>query len=406
MAFNYIIGYASSLAPHLNILLLFGLAIFLGTAGARIFQKFNIPQVVGCIVVGIILANSTNLITRRTIEILEPFTMLALGFIGFMIGGELRGDVFKKYGRQFFILLFAQGLGAFFFTAFVTAALIWFTKKDLNLAISMGLIFGAIGSATAPAATTNVLWEYKTRGPLTAAILAIVALDDALALVLYRASTAAADTIMGLRSESLLVTAGTVFAEIAGAVLLGFAAGVILFFLLKVIRLEDKILGFSIALLMLITGLSMIPGIDPILPAMVFGITIANLAPRQSKNTFNLVEKFSPPVYTAFFVLAGAHVEFAKIVPWILVMVVGYTVSRAIGKIAGAWYGAKISAAAATVRKYMGICLLPQAGVAIGLAIQSPRCYGNRTHKNPRGYAAARDTEGLQHKRQCLLSGY
>jgi CBS domain-containing protein len=102
---------------------------------------------------------------------------------------------------------------------------------------------------------------------------------------------------------------------------------------------------------------------------MTLGITMANLAPRQSKGAFNLVKGFSPPIYTAFFVLAGAHMQFGLIAGWMVVMVVVYTVLRAGGKIAGSWFGAKVADAPAVVRKYLGICLLPQAGVAIGLAI-------------------------------------
>ena len=99
--------------------------------------------------------------------------MFALGIIGFMIGGELRGDVFKKYGRQFFVILFSQGISAFVLVAAVTSAAGWLITKDAFSSIAVGLVLGAIASATAPAATGNVLWQYKTRGPLTAAILAI-----------------------------------------------------------------------------------------------------------------------------------------------------------------------------------------------------------------------------------------
>jgi CBS domain-containing protein len=233
----------------------------------------------------------------------------------------------------------------------------------------MGLVLGAIASATAPAATANVLWEYKSRGPLTATVLAIVALDDALALVLYRGAATGAKALMGAGGESVLATTALLLGEIVAAVILGFLAGILLYWLLKFVRAEDKILEFAISCLLLVVGISMIPGIDPILPAMTLGITIANLMPRESKGMFGLVEKFSPPVYIAFFVLAGAHMEFRRLAGWVLIMILVYVVSRAGGKMAGSWFGAKYSGAPAAVRKYLGICLLPQAGVAIGLAI-------------------------------------
>ena len=354
---------------HLNLVLLFGLVILGGTFGARLFQKFHIPQVVGCIVVGILLGDVFNLITPERIETLKPFTMFALGVIGFMIGSELRGDVFKKYGKQFFIILFSQGIGAFLLVAVVTSIAMWLFKFDTLTSVAVGLVLGAIASATAPAATVNVLWEYKTRGPLTAAVLAIVALDDALALLLYRGAATGAKALMGTAGGSVLAATLLLLGEIVGAIALGFLAGVLLYFLLKFVRADDKILEFTIASLLLVVGISMIPGIDPILPAMTLGITVANLMPRESKGTFKLVEKFSPPIYVSFFVLAGAHMKFGKLAFWLVIIIVAYTLCRAAGKVVGCWFGARYSGAPAVVRKYLGICLLPQAGVAIGLAI-------------------------------------
>jgi Kef-type K+ transport system membrane component KefB len=354
---------------HLNLALLFGLIVLGGTLGARLSQKFHVPQVVGCIVVGILLGYGLGLVTPGRIQNLEPFTMFALGLIGFMIGAELRAEVFRKYGKQFFIILFSQGLGAFVLVAVAISIAAWLVTRNWYSSIAIGLVLGAIASATAPAATVNVLWEFKTRGPLTAAVLAIVALDDALALLLYRGAATGAKALMGTGDGSVLTTVLVLFGEIVGAVLLGCLAGVILFFLLKFVRADDKILEFSISCLLLVVGLSMIPKIDPILPAMTFGITIANLMPRRSKYTFNLVQKFTPPIYTAFFVLAGAHMEFGKTTGWMVVMIILYTIFRAAGKVFGAWFGAHYSKAPVVVRRFLGICLLPQAGVAIGLAI-------------------------------------
>jgi len=361
---------------HLNLVLLFGLIVLAGTFGARLFQKLHIPQVVGCIMVGILLGDCLRLITPRTIDALEPFTMFALGLIGFMIGAELRGDVFKKYGKQFFIILFSQGIGAFLLVAIGASAVMWFLTHNLRISIAVGLVLGAIASATAPAATVNVLWEYKTRGPLTAAVLAIVALDDALALLLYRGAATGAKALMGTGHDSVLSTTLLLLGEIVGAVLLGFLAGVSLYFLLKFVRADDKILEFVIGCLLLVVGISMIPKIDPILPAMILGITMANLAPRESKSTFGLVRKFSPPIYTSFFVLAGAHMEFSRLAFWVVIMIVVYVLCRAVGKIVGSGFGARYSRAPAAVRKYLGICLLPQAGVAIGLAILAGQQFG------------------------------
>jgi Kef-type K+ transport system membrane component KefB len=361
----------------LNIVLLFGLVILSGAFGARLFQKFHIPQVVGCIVIGIFLGEILGLITPSTIEELEPFMMFALGIIGFMIGAELRGEVFKKYGRQFFIILFSQGIGAFLLATIGGATVAWLITGSLTESIAVGLVLGAIASATAPAATVNVLWEYKTKGPLTTAILAIVALDDALALLLYRGAATGAKALTGTGQDSVLGTTLILLGEIAGAVMLGFLAGLLLYLLLKFVKAEDKILDFALASLLLVVGISIIPGIDPILPAMTLGITVANLMPRQSKATFSIVEKFAPPIYISFFVIAGAHMEFGRITSWMILMILVYVLCRAAGKMTGAWFGGKWSHAPAAVRRYLGICLLPQAGVAIGLAILASQQFGS-----------------------------
>ncbi len=354
---------------HLNVILLFGVVILGGTFASKLFQLMHIPQVVGCIFVGVLLGDVFRVISPQMLEYLEPFTMFALGVIGFMIGSELRGDIFRKYGRQFFVILFSQGLGAFILVTAGVSLLVYMFTEDIYLSVAMGMVLGAIASATAPAATVNVLWEYKTRGPLTVAVLAIVALDDALALLLYRGAATGAKAVMGIGEGSAMAKTLFLFGEILGAVLLGFLAGVTLYWLLKLVRADDKILSFGIGSLLIVVGISIIPDIDPILPAMVFGITLANLAPRQSKGTFSLVERFSPPVYTSFFVLAGAHMEFAHLNKWIIGLICVYILTRAIGKMAGSWLGARWSHAPAAVRKYLGLCLLPQAGVAIGLAI-------------------------------------
>ena len=365
-------GATGELELYLNVTLLFGLIILGGVLGARLFQRLRIPQVVGCIVVGIILGQDVlNVITEARVEALEPFTKFALGIVGFMIGAELRADVFRKYGRQFFIILFSQGFGAFILVAVATAAITWIIHRDLRTSIALGVVLGAVASATAPAATVNVLWEYKTRGPLTAAILAIVALDDALALLLYKGSATGAKALLGIADSSVMGTTAVLLGEILGTALLGFLAGVLLWYLLKFIRAEDKILEASIACLLLVVGISMVVKMDPILPAMVFGITLANVAPRQSKSVFELVNKFSPPVYISFFVLAGAHMELGRL-GWSTVAITAtYVVFRAGGKVIGAWAGAKYCRMPSSVQKYLGICLLPQAGVAIGLAIIS-----------------------------------
>jgi len=361
---------------HLNIILLMGLAIFFGTAGAGIFQKFRIPQVVGYVVIGLIIGESgLNLVGRDTVEALSSFNMFALGIIGFMIGGELRREVFQKYGKQFFIILCSEGIAAFVLVALVSGLATWHFTGNVYNSIAMALVLGAIASATAPAATVNVLWEYKTRGPLTSTVLAIVALDDGLSLLLYGLGSSIAAAFLGKTSGSIWITVGTAIYEIVGAIILGVLAGSLLSFILKRIKESDKALAFTVSSVLLVIGLSIALKLGSILAAMTLGVTIANLTRRRRENTFELVEKFAPPIYVLFFVLAGAHLVLGEITWWMMVMVLVYLFGRTVGKIFGSWFGAKQSNAPEVVRRYLGLCLLSQAGVAIGLAIISSQLF-------------------------------
>jgi len=357
---------------HLPIILILGMAIFLGTVGARIFQKLRIPQVVGYIVIGLIIGEPfLKIINSETIAKLENFNMFALGIIGFMIGGELKFDIFRKYGKQFVSILFSEGLVTFgVVSVLVTfACQIFMPEGNWHLSIAMGLVLGAISSATAPAATVDVFWEYKTRGPLTQTVLAIVALDDGLALLIFGFASSAASALTGSGESSLLVGILTPFYEIIGAVVLGVLTGIVLVFVLKYILEPDKILAFSLASVMLIIGLSSALHVDSILSAMALGATIANGLPKRSKSTFDLVGKFAPPIYVLFFVLVGAGMQLTAMKSWVIILATIYVIGRTFGKFIGSWFGARISNAPDVVRKYCGLCLFSQAGVAVGLSI-------------------------------------
>ena len=364
---------------HLNIFLLMGLAIFFGTAGARIFQRFHIPQVVGYVVIGLIIGESgLNVIGRDTVATLSSFNMFALGIIGFMIGGELKRDVFQKYGRQFFVILCSEGLAAFVLVGLATGFAAWCLTGNLHNSIAMALVLGAIASATAPAATVNVLWEYKTRGPLTSTVLAIVALDDALALLLYGVASSIAAAFLGKADGSIWIAVLTALFEIVGAIVLGVLAGSLLSLILNRIRESDKALAFTVSSVLFVIGLSITLKLGSILAAMTLGVTIANLTRRRKENTFELVEKFAPPIYVLFFVLAGAHLVLREITGWTIVIVLIYLIGRTAGKIFGSWFGAKLSKAPEVVRRYLGFCLLSQAGIAIGLAIISSQLFAGQ----------------------------
>ena len=360
---------------ELNTLLLLGVAIFGGTIGGRLFQRIRIPQVVGYIIIGIAVGTTgIKLITPEALEKFQPFNNFALGLIGFLIGGELKKETVIKYGKQFTAILFLEALGAFFMVGglvFLVSLLIF---HNLALALALGLLLGAISSATAAAGTTDVLWEYKTRGPLTTTLLGIVALDDILALFLFAIVSSVAGILTGGESGNITAEVIKLFYEIGGAVILGLLAGYGLARLLRNYRDEERILTFSIGGILLVLGLSSILKLDMILSAMVMGVVISNVAPRKSKEVFKLMEKIAPPVYVLFFVFVGAKLDLGSIPPTIIILLLAYLLGRSGGKMIGAWLGGLVSQAVPTVRKYLSFCLFSQSGVAIGLSIVA----GNR----------------------------
>ena len=357
-------------ASHVPILLLVGLAVVAGEFGARVFRFLRIPQVVGYIVIGILVGKSgLGLIGDGDIQALTPVTFFALGVIGFLVGSELSAGVFRKYGKQFFVILFAEGLGAFLLVGAASALVAYAVTGDAAGAAALGMVLGAIASATAPAATVDVLWEHKTLGPLTTTVLAIVALDDILSLLLFSVASGVAARMMGGTSSTLLSGLGHTAYEIGGAVLQGVLAGFLLNLILRHTREKGRSLTYLVGVIALLLGFSLLLELDVIMPAMVLGVTLVNLAPRRIKAAREVIERFAPPIFVVFFVVVGAKLSIASMPTWLWWLVLAYVFGRTAGKISGAWMGARVARAQATVRKYLGLCLFSQAGVAIGLAI-------------------------------------
>lgn len=361
---------------HLNILFLLGLALFGGTIGGRIFQKLHIPQVVGYIAIGIVFGISgLKIINRETLVALQPFNYFALGLIGFMIGRELKKEVFVKHGKKLVNVLIFEGMTAFILVSIFVSIVGVFIFKDIKLACALGLLLGAISSATAPAATTDVLWEYKTRGPLTITVLSIVALDDGLALLLFAFASSMAFALTGHAGSGILRLLGQPLAQIVGAIAVGIIAGLLLIKMLKLYTQREKILAFSLGAVLLTLGLSSALHVDMLLAAMTLGTVIVNYAPKISKKMFELVEGFTPPIYILFFVLVGAKLDVSKMSLPILFIVFVYLIGRSGGKGIGAYLGARISRMPKSVQNYLPLCLFSQAGVAIGLSIVAAQAF-------------------------------
>lgn len=355
---------------QINILLLLGIAVFLGAIGGKLFQRMRIPQVVAYIVIGLAVGRTGfGLIPIEVVHDMRPLSMFALGLIGLLIGCELKFPDLKKRGWQFMSILLSEGILAFIVVGGLTGIITWLVSGEINKALSVGILLGAISSATAPAATVSVLWEFKTAGPLTSTLLAIVALDDGLGLLLFGFASSIAGVLLSDTNLTVGTILGTPTYEIIASIALGVVSAWLLRQLLRWSSDPDKMLVFTLGTVMLDMGLSVALGMDAILTAMALGTTLVNLAPRRSRHAFQLIEKFAPPIYVLFFVLVGAELELfgTSLHIWLLAGV--YVLGRTLGKIAGASFGARISGAPDTVKRYLGLGLFAQGGVAVGLSI-------------------------------------
>ncbi len=273
-------------SAHLGVLFILGIGVFGGIIGARLFQRLNIPQVVGYIVIGLIIGESgLQMVRSEDILMLEPLNFFALGVIGFLVGGELKIEAFRKYARQFTAILLGEGLFAFFFVSVPVTFLLQAVLHNLPVALAGGMVFGAIASATDPASTVDVLWENRSRGVLTTSIMAIVALDDALAMMLYGIGTSVAKMLTGMGSSPghhLLLVCG----ELLGSLVLGAVFAMLLIWLLRWIGDRERSTALAVGLILLLISFAVFGAFDVILAAMTLGFITANAAPKRSRNLF------------------------------------------------------------------------------------------------------------------------
>lgn len=371
-----------------QIVFLLGLMIFFGSFGGRLFQKLKIPQVVGYIVIGIIIGSSGfKILGDKLINSLDPINTIALSLIGFLVGAELKIDVIKKYGKQFVGILLGETTVPFFVVAVLVGGATFIITKNTTYSLSLGLLLGAICTATAPAATTDVLKEYRTKGPVTTTTLGIVAMDDGFALIAYTIATAIASPLLEGRSVPVLAQLGSIAFEIFGSIALGLVIGFILTKIITGMMSDDaRVLGFSLGLLFLSTGICSLAHFtagpvllkfDHIMAAMTIGFYVTNFSLPKVKNMFKLVDKYTPPIYVLFFVNVGAKLNVWQLKPLFILIAILYIGGRTLGKTIGSRLGARITKAPDTVRKYLPYCLLSQAGVAIGLSTSAGRDFAD-----------------------------
>ena len=343
----------------LNYTLLAGIIIGLGFLIGKGTHLLKITGIVGYIATGIILGPEVlGILQLNSIEI-ETITNVALGFVAFIIGGELTISLLRKMGKSIIAIIIGESLGAFF----VVFIGIYLLTNDLTLSI----LFAAMAPASAPAGAVAVIHEYKAKGKLTNAILAVVGFDDGLAVLIYAFSIAMLGVVIsGVLSVSTMLIEPII--NIGGALIIGSGIGLIFAVIFKRLIEREEIIVIAITAIFITAGLSILLDVSLILACMSLGMIIINLYPQDNKPVFDHIKSISLPIYILFFVIAGINLHLGLLVSIGAIGIV-YIICRSIGLISGSYLSALASKADPVIKNNIGFGILSQAGVAIGLSL-------------------------------------
>ena len=338
------------------------IVLFAGMLVSKIVSFFKLPNVTGYLIAGLLIGPYVfNLVPLDIVDGLHIIAEAALGFIAFNIGSEFNFKHLKELGLKPVVITFFQAVMTFIVVGIVLIII-------FNQQITFSILLAAISVATAPAATIMVIKQYKAKGPIVNTLLPVIAIDDALCIIIFGISTAIVKVIADPNIDSSVaeLMINPIW-EIIVAVAIGFALGIVLSFISRKVKGEDGVLNISIAVIFLGLGIGKMLDVSVLLLCMVIGATVANLS-HNSNRLLLTIDRFTPPVFIAFFTIAGAELNFT-LIKSVGIIGIMYVLLRVIGKFSGAWLGATVVKSHPNVKKYLGFTLLPQAGVAIGLAV-------------------------------------
>ncbi len=344
----------------MNPMLVLGLLLLAGFIGERTIHRIRLPAVTGYLVAGLLVGpHVLGLLSRETVSAFSVINGFALALIAFTIGKEFEWRYLRKLGSRVVTVTMAQGLTAFA----ITTVLVGVASGQWILAV----LLGAIATATAPAATLVTLREMGAHGTLTDTVLAVVAIDDALAILVFGLAVPAVRALGGTQSFSLATALGRPILEVVGALLLGGAFGELLVWALRPLRRQSAQVTVQLAAIALCSGVATTFHLSPLLAEMMAGMVLVNSL-GGAKRIMDHIDDFAYPVYVAFFVLAGAslHLDYLLKVGWLGAL---YVVGRTLGKVFGAYAGATLARYPSVVSKYIGLALLPTGGVGIGMML-------------------------------------
>ncbi len=377
----------------MEILLSIAIALLAGLLMTRVIKPLGLPAVTGYLIAGILVGpymlgrlgvSGLGFFSMEYVESFGVISDVALGFIAFSIGNEFRISQLKSIGKQALVVGVVQALMA---TLFVDASLIAmsFILGQEVFPISAAITLGAIATATAPAATLMVVRQYKAKGPLTDLLLPVVALDDAVGLVVFAVSFGIAKA-MDVGAIDMVSIVLNPLIEIVFSLILGVVIGFIFSEVEKHFHSRSKRLSVSVTFVIFTVALTMIKiplgehvvlSSSSLLTCMMLGTTFCNVC-ESSEELMDRVDRWTTPLFVLFFVISGAELEFSIFSEGAMVLIgVVYIIFRSAGKMFGTGISAKLSGCSDTIVKHLGITLLPQAGVALGMSVVAMELSGN-----------------------------
>ncbi|MCF7926660.1 MAG: cation:proton antiporter [Candidatus Izimaplasma sp.] len=378
---NYFVTYET--------LLVLAFVILLGLYGGRIFEKIKLPHITGYISVGVLFGGLLVFLhLGELISNLEVISSVALGFIAFSIGAELDFNKLKKSGTEVFVITIIQ---AFLAATFTTVGVLLFGQP-----LPIALVLGAIATATAPAPIMLLTKKYRSRGYLTDMLLPLVGMDDGVGIILFGMMLSIANSLYNGANLSFIKMLERPAFELLFSTLIAISLGLIASFLANKVSTKDSqkqevFLVISIFTVFVTVALAkmhiqfgeFVVHLSPILTPMILGMVLSNKLPNVRAHDLSLsVEEFTSPILIAFFTIAGAElvVAFSENTDVAYISLLGvtatYIIFRIVGKLSGAYLGSMLMNSHRNVKKYLGICLLPQAGVALGMAYQAKSDFG------------------------------
>ncbi|MFA6619214.1 MAG: cation:proton antiporter [Candidatus Neomarinimicrobiota bacterium] len=350
----------------LPVLLVFGVIIIIAFYFGRTVRLIKLPSLIGFMLFGILLGPSLlNILGETQQEELAFITEIALGFVAISIGLELKFSSLKKLGGGIISIIFAESIGTF---VLVTGSLYLLTKN-----LSLALIFGAIAAASAPAGTVAIIQEYKAKGPLTKALYAVVGFDDGLGIIIFGFAAAIAKNILeaetGIIESNFWLSAWTPLKEVLLSIGIGSLLAIIFSLLAKRLKNSGDVSILLIGFVLLGIGISTIFNLSLILTNMVMGMIIVNTQSYELiQRIHDRLPSFMPLLFILFFTLAGANLHINTI-PSLGLLGLVYIVARSVGKISGSFLGGLFGHVDPKIKNWIGIGILSQAGVAIGLSL-------------------------------------